>query len=124
MTHRTRSAVRAALATFLLLLAGLAVTQQPANAVGPAYVALGDSYSSGVGTRTYISDGTSCQRSVYAYPYLIAQGRGYALNFQACSGATTSTVTSGQLAALSTATRYVTMSVGGNDAGFSSVITE
>jgi hypothetical protein len=31
------------------------------------YVALGDSYSSGVGTREYALDST-CQRSVYAYP--------------------------------------------------------
>jgi hypothetical protein len=30
------------------------------DAAGPSYVALGDSYASGVGTRTYISDGTSC----------------------------------------------------------------
>jgi lysophospholipase L1-like esterase len=122
MTHRSRSVAAAALASFLLLLAGLAITQ-PAHAAGSPYVALGDSYSSGVGTRTYIDDGTSCQRSVYAYPYLIAQARGYSLNFQACSGATTATVTSSQLGALSTGTKYVTMSVGGNDAGFSSVIT-
>ena len=96
----------------------------PATAAGPAYVALGDSYSSGVGTRSYISDGTSCQRSTYAYPWLVAAAKGYALSFQACSGATTSTVTSGQLGALSSATSYVTISVGGNDAGFSDVITE
>jgi lysophospholipase L1-like esterase len=96
----------------------------PASAAGPSYVALGDSYSSGVGTRTYISDGTSCQRSTYAYPYLVAQAKGYSLSFQACSGATTSTVTNSQLGALTSTTRYVTISVGGNDAGFSSVITE
>ena len=98
--------------------------QAPAQAAGPSYVALGDSYASGVGTRTYISDGTSCQRSTYAYPYLVAQQKGYALNFKACSGATTSTVTSSQLSAVVSTTKYVTISVGGNDAGFSSVITE
>ncbi|GAA3510735.1 hypothetical protein GCM10022234_01340 [Aeromicrobium panaciterrae] len=87
-------------------------------------MALGDSYSSGVGTRTYISDGTSCQRSVYAYPSLIASAKGYALNFRACSGAKVSDVTSSQLSALSTSTNYVTISVGGNDAGFTSVLTE
>jgi lysophospholipase L1-like esterase len=87
-------------------------------------VALGDSYSSGVGTKAYINDGTSCQRSVYAYPSLIASAKGYALNFRACSGAKVSDVTSGQLSALSTSTKYVTISVGGNDAGFSDVITE
>ena len=98
--------------------------QAPAQAAGPSYVALGDSYASGVGTRSYISDGTSCQRSTYAYPYLVAQQKGYTLNFKACSGATTSTVTSSQLSAVVSTTKYVTISVGGNDAGFSSVITE
>jgi lysophospholipase L1-like esterase len=98
--------------------------QAPAHAAGPSYVALGDSYASGVGTRTYINDGTNCQRSTFAYPYLVAQQKGYALNFKACSGATTSTVTSSQLSAVTSTTKYVTISVGGNDAGFSSVITE
>ena len=98
--------------------------QAPAQAAGPSYVALGDSYASGVGTRSYISDGTSCQRSTYAYPYLVAQQKGYTLNFKACSGATTSTVTSSQLSAVVSTTKYVTISVGGNDAGFSSVLTE
>lgn len=96
----------------------------PAQAAAPSYVALGDSYSSGVGTRSYIDDGTSCQRSNYAYPKLVATQKAYALNFQACSGATTGSVTSGQLGALTTGTAYVTISVGGNDAGFSSVVTE
>ena len=95
----------------------------PAQAAPPSYVALGDSYSSGVGTRTYLNDGTSCQRSVYAYPSLIAAARGYALNFRACSGAKVSDVTSTQLSALSASTSYVTISVGGNDAGFTSVLT-
>jgi lysophospholipase L1-like esterase len=106
----------------LALLVSLLVT--PAQAAGPSYVALGDSYSSGVGTRTYISDGTSCQRSTYAYPYLIATQRGFTLSFQACSGARIPDVTNNQLATLSSGTTYVTISVGGNDAGFSSVITE
>ena len=35
---------------------------------------------SGVGTRSYIDDGTSCQRSNYAYPKLVAAA-GYALNW-------------------------------------------
>lgn len=96
----------------------------PAQAAAPSYVALGDSYSSGVGTRSYIDDGTSCQRSNYAYPKLVATQRAYALTFKACSGATTGSVTSGQLGALNTGTDYVTISVGGNDAGFTSVLTE
>ena len=105
------------------LVAVLLGAAPPAQAAAPSYVALGDSYSSGVGTRSYISDGTSCQRSTYAYPSLVAAQKGYALTFKACSGAKIPDVT-GQLGALSTGTRYVTLSVGGNDAGFSSVLTE
>jgi hypothetical protein len=96
----------------------------PAYAAGPSYVALGDSYASGTGTRSYISDGTSCQRSVYAYPSLIAAARGYTLNFRACSGARIPDVTNNQISALSSSTAYVSISIGGNDAGFSSVLTE
>jgi len=94
------------------------------GAAAPPYVALGDSYSSGTGTRSYLSDGTSCQRSTSAYPSLVAAARGYALNFRACSGAEVADVTATQLGALSSATRYVTISVGGNDAGFADVLTE
>ena len=102
----------------------LLVPTAPAVAAAPSYVALGDSYSSGVGTRSYIDDGTSCQRSTYAYPSLIAAARGYALNFRACSGAKIPDVTNNQLGALSPSTGYVTISVGGNDAGFAGVLTE
>ncbi len=116
---RRRALVTAVLAavTALVLSAG------PAGAAAPSYVALGDSYSSGTGTRSYLADGTSCLRSVYAYPSLIATARGYALNFRACSGARIPDVSSTQLSALSTSTAYVTISVGGNDAGFADVLT-
>ncbi|QSR28612.1 triacylglycerol lipase [Nocardioides aromaticivorans] len=106
------------------VLVGLVAVPPAAHAAAPVYVALGDSYSSGVGTRSYIDDGTSCQRSNYAYPKLVASAKGYSLSFKACSGATTSTVTNSQLSALSSSTSYVTISVGGNDAGFTGVITE
>jgi GDSL-like Lipase/Acylhydrolase family len=99
-------------------------TQAAAQAATPSYVALGDSYSSGTGTRSYINDGTSCQRSTYAYPSLIAAARGYSLNFRACSGAKVADVTNTQLSALTASTSYVSLSVGGNDAGFADVLTE
>ncbi|GAB3441060.1 hypothetical protein GCM10027517_16450 [Phycicoccus ginsengisoli] len=103
--------------------AALTLAASPAQAAS-SYVALGDSYSSGTGTRTYLADGTSCQRSVYAYPSLIAAAKGLALNFRACSGATVADVTNTQLSALGTGTTYVSISVGGNDAGFADVLTE
>ncbi|MHA3837755.1 SGNH/GDSL hydrolase family protein [Terrabacter sp. AAH1] len=118
---------RRALGAGLTALVGVGATLAlgaPAVAAGASYVALGDSYSSGTGTRTYISDGTSCQRSVYAYPSLDAASLGFALTFRACSGATVADVTNTQLSALTSSTAYVTISVGGNDAGFADVLTE
>jgi len=110
-----------ALATVLVTV--LFVLLPPADAAAPSYVALGDSYSSGLGTRSYLVDGTTCQRSVYAYPSLLASANGYRLNLRACSGARVADVRNLQLSALSTTTRYVTISVGGNDAGFTRVLT-
>src|SRR5262245_4734291 len=84
----------------------------------PQYVALGDSYSSGVGTRVFYKESGSCYRSPEAYGPKIAAARGYALSFQACSGATTTEVNSKQLGTLSSSTSLVTITIGGNDAGF------
>ena len=116
---RRRALVTAAFAA----VTALVISAAPAGAAAPSYVALGDSYSSGTGTRSYLADGTSCLRSVYAYPSLIASAKGYALNFRACSGAKISDVTNTQLSALTASTSYVTLSVGGNDAGFADVLT-
>jgi lysophospholipase L1-like esterase len=107
----------------MVLVTILLVLLPPAHAAAPSYVALGDSYSSGLGTRTYLLDGTTCRRSVYAYPSLLASAKGYRLNLRACSGATVADVRRLQLPALSTTTRYVTVSAGGNDAGFTRVLT-
>jgi lysophospholipase L1-like esterase len=96
----------------------------PAAAAASSYVALGDSYSSGVGTRTYYNDGTSCERSPYAYGPIIAAKYGYAFTFEACSGAKTTDVNSTQLGPLSSSTNLVTETIGGNDAGFSTVIED
>lgn len=112
------------LAVALVLLAAVVPGATPAMAAGPSYVALGDSYSSGTGTRAYLADGSACQRSVYAYPSLIASARGYSLDFRACSGATIPDVVTTQLSALTPATAYVSLSVGGNDASFVAVLTE
>jgi lysophospholipase L1-like esterase len=109
--------IRAALCAAAVLLS----TAGAANA--ERYVALGDSYSSGTGTRTYFHSG--CQRSVYAYPYLLSQQRANTqLVFSACSGAKTADVLNNQVSSLTTGTGIVTITIGGNDAGFSSVITE
>jgi lysophospholipase L1-like esterase len=99
------------------------LTPTVAQAAAPNYVALGDSYASGVGTRTYTSESGSCQRSTKSYPYLDAARIGANLTSVACSGARVADVTANQLGPLTSAVNFVTVQVGGNDAGFSSVIT-
>jgi lysophospholipase L1-like esterase len=85
------------------------------------YVALGDSYSSGVGAGNY-SDG-SCDESSNAYPVLWADANAPAsFSNETCSGATTSSVLSSQLGPLNSSTTLVSITVGGNDVGFASVM--
>jgi lysophospholipase L1-like esterase len=91
-------------------------------AASPQYVALGDSYSSGVGTRVFYEESGECDRSPDAYGPKIASAKGYSLNFEACSGAKTTEVNEKQLAHLSSSTSLVTITIGGNDAGFSNVM--
>ena len=107
----------AALGAASLLIPGVA------HAAAPNYVALGDSYASGVGTRTYISSSGSCQRSTKAYAYIDAARIGANLTFVACSGAKVADVTANQLPSVTSSTNIVSVQVGGNDANFSSVIT-
>ncbi|HET6508955.1 MAG TPA: SGNH/GDSL hydrolase family protein [Baekduia sp.] len=95
-----------------------------ASAVADNYVALGDSYSAGTGTRDY-SLNSGCNRGPYAYPALIKADRPNTnLTFVACSGAKTTDVLNNQVQSLSTSTNIVTITIGGNDAGFSNVITQ
>src|SRR5215218_8580377 len=87
------------------------------------YVSLGDSYSSGTGTRTYYD--SNCQKSVYSYPYLLHNAHpSWTFVHAACSGATTTSLLSSQVSSVTSDTNWVTYTIGGNDAGFSSVITE
>jgi lysophospholipase L1-like esterase len=97
---------------------------QPALAQSSVhYVALGDSYSSGVGAGDYTSASGSCDRSTNAYSQLWANANAPAsYTSVACSGATTGSVISSQLSALSSATTLVSMTIGGNDVGFSSTM--
>src|SRR2546430_14220566 len=87
------------LATVALGLLGVV----PALAEPAAYTALGDSYSSGVGTRSYFSDSGSCYRSPFAYPVLTANRIGAQLTFAACSGARIPDI-QGQIGSLSATT--------------------
>ncbi len=107
--------------------AGLLAAVSAAPAAGAAatarYVALGDSYSSGLGAGDYISSSGSCDRSTRAYPEQWADSNGAASFVSvACAGATTADVLSSQVSALSASTTLVSITIGGNDAGFASVM--
>lgn len=102
------------------------------------YVAMGDSFSSGEGNESF-EPGTDvgnpsenrCHRSFEAYPHLLKDELELgSMAFVACSGATTSNLIFGgsgggswgegsQLNALSDDTEVVTLTIGGNDVGFS-----
>lgn len=96
------------------------------------YVALGDSFSSGEGIAPFIAgtdvDDNKCHRSEDAYPMLLEEDASLNLNltaFVACSGATTANITETgqwdedpQIDALSEETDIVTLTIGGNNIGF------
>jgi lysophospholipase L1-like esterase len=95
-----------------------AATANAATAVN--YVALGDSYSAGVGAG---GNSGSCDITTAAYPALWDSANvPSSFDFAACSGATTADVVDSQVAALSAATTLVSITIGGNDVGFSSVM--
>jgi lysophospholipase L1-like esterase len=105
--------------------AGLPLTAAAWPATGPSvhYVALGDSYSSGLGAGSGIASSGSCDRSSAAYPALWAAAHQPAsYRSVACSGATTATVLATQLTALNPDTTLISITVGGNDVGFETVM--
>ncbi|MBA3529339.1 MAG: SGNH/GDSL hydrolase family protein [Propionibacteriaceae bacterium] len=116
--RRRNAFIPAVIGTLLSLLA------TPAHAASRSYIALGDSYSSGLGSRDYYFDGTRCFRSPKTYGALIATSYGLDLTLVACAGAKTADVVNKQVSSLNTETGYASITVGGNDVGFSSVLTE
>ncbi|MCP2258341.1 GDSL-like Lipase/Acylhydrolase family protein [Streptoalloteichus tenebrarius] len=122
-----RPVLRVLTTTLLSLVTGAAAVLGASPALASAsvdYVALGDSYSSGLGTRDYDSGSGDCLRGPKAYPALWSASRApTTFRFAACAGATTDDVKANQLGALSSGTDLVSVSVGGNDAGFGDRVT-
>ncbi|WP_369382248.1 SGNH/GDSL hydrolase family protein [Streptomyces sp. cg36] len=125
MSTRPRRRAAFLLSALLLAASTTAGTAAHAAPVRPGgYVALGDSYSSGLGARSYDSGSGECRRSARAYPALWADAhRDRTFAFTACSGATTKDVAEGQLAPLDGRTALVSVTAGANDAGFAEVMT-
>ncbi|WP_273652539.1 SGNH/GDSL hydrolase family protein [Cellulomonas fimi] len=121
----TRSAVLAVVAAIAVVGAVAPASAAPPRAPsGPparvVYDALGDSFASGYGVPPY----SACGRSQGAYPVRLDGRQRVRLDdFVACAGATTtSLVAGGQLAALDADTDLVTLTIGGNDVGWSTAV--
>ncbi len=137
-----RLAVAVALAG--LCVAGLAILTvaghsgtPAADTVAHSYVALGDSFTSGPGIPVKLGPDTrpsapgGCMRSSDNYPSLTARALGLTLHDASCAGATTRdlAVSQGpgipaQLSALRSSTSLVSIGIGGNDLGFSTIATD
>ncbi len=115
---------------------GSAVAISRGVPVSRTYVALGDSYTSGPGLPAQLDSATSpsapgvCARSAENYPTLVAKDLGYSLDDVSCLGATTEDLFESQgpgiapqLSALTRSTALVSLSIGGNDLGFTSIAT-
>jgi GDSL-like Lipase/Acylhydrolase family len=115
----------ASAASALILTAVVALTGAgPARSAGPGYVAVGDSYAAGLGAGHYDSGSGDCKRSTKAYPALWAAAhKPSSFAFTACAGARTGEVTGRQLGPITKTTGLVSVTVGGNDAGFADVMT-
>ena len=121
----------AAVTVFALVLLALLVSG--ATAASGRYVALGDSYTAGPLIPNQSLSPLGCLRSDHNYPHLVQPGLTTAsFTDISCSGATTDDMFAAQsteigtnppqLDALTADTRVVTLGIGGNDIGFSSIV--
>jgi lysophospholipase L1-like esterase len=117
--RRRHTALAAGLATLAMAVGAAAV---PAQAVDKTkYVALGDSYAAGQGAGPYLDD---CYRSDNTYSELADEAKAIKLvRNEACSGRTTQEVVDTQLKRLNKSTELVTITAGGNNLGFGTIVT-
>jgi lysophospholipase L1-like esterase len=128
MTHTLRRIPSATLSVLAAVAVVTATAAPAASATQSAnkhdkkvqYVALGDSYSAGVGTDAPTN--VPCYRSPLGFAPMIAEKNGWTLDYQACSGLTAAQILSDQVPAMSKTTDVVTVTAGGNDIHFGDVI--
>jgi lysophospholipase L1-like esterase len=124
-SRRLLAALFASIALFAISLVGLAASANAAN-----YVSLGDSYAAGPFIPNPVLP-LGCLKSDHNYPHLAAASIG-PLKDASCSGAKTDDMTNPQnvdpdgpnppqLNSLTTSTEVVSLTIGGNDIGFSEI---
>lgn len=125
------SKLRMSLAGLLSLLA-LSVVAAPA-AWADEYTSLGDSYTAGPLIPNPLNP-LGCLKSSNNYPHLVAAARALTLSDASCSGATTDDMTTAQnvtpgpnppqFDSLAAGTDAVSLGIGGNDIGFTSILED
>jgi hypothetical protein len=110
----------------------VALAAVPAAAHAAQWVGLGDSYAAGPLIPNQSLSPLGCLRSDHNFAHLSAAATGRTLADVSCSGAKTDHMTSPQttdagtnppqLNALSTGTQVVSLQIGGNDIGFTSIL--
>jgi hypothetical protein len=131
VSTRTRPARRRAFALAIVVVAVCGLIGAAA-ASATTYTALGDSYASGPLIPNQSLSPLGCLRSDHNYAHLTASALGLSLTDVSCSGATTNDMTEAQnvepgpnppqFNGLSAGTNDVSVTIGGNDIGFSEII--
>ncbi|MGB0871796.1 MAG: SGNH/GDSL hydrolase family protein [Solirubrobacterales bacterium] len=135
----TKSHIRACFALSLIALTMLGAigcgARTASSVTPPEYVALGDSFTAGVGIKPqatrFVPDG--CRQSLLNYPHLVARELAFLVFADASCGAariadlngsqpTNDGTNAPQFDRLSDETLYVSLSIGGNDAGYGDVV--
>jgi lysophospholipase L1-like esterase len=109
-----------------VVIAGSTSVQTSSTPLPPKarYVAMGSSYAAGPGIPDPVDANTRCARSTNNYAHQFARKRGLTLIDVSCSGATTNDIliassdTPAQIDAITPETSLVTVTIGGNDVGF------
>jgi GDSL-like Lipase/Acylhydrolase family len=125
LCRKTRGALALAVAVVAMFVTA-------AGASAATYTALGDSYASGPLIPNQSLSPLGCLRSDHNYAHLAAAAKGLTLTDVSCSGATTNDMTEAQnvepgpnppqFNGLSASTNVVSVTIGGNDIGFTEII--
>jgi hypothetical protein len=125
MYRRTRGA-------FALVVVAIGLLAAAATASATTYTALGDSYAAGPLIPNQSLNPLGCLRSDHNYAHLTASAKGLTLTDVSCSGATTNDMTEAQnvepgpnppqFNGLNAGTEIVSLTIGGNDIGFTEII--
>src|ERR1700760_4027181 len=125
LSRKTRGALA-------LVVAAVAMFVTAAGASAATYTALGDSYAAGALIPNQSLNPLGCLRSDHNYAHLTASAKGLTLTDVSCSGATTNDMTEAQnvepgpnppqFNGLNASTGVVSLTIGGNDIGFTEII--